>query len=66
MADDQDDSQKTEEPTPRKLEDALKKGQVPKSQEVSNWFMIGTGTLIVAVFAPGMMAGGARFALHIP
>ena len=57
MADDQDDSQKTEEPTPRKLEDALKKGQVPKSQEVSNWFMIGTGTLIVAVFAPGMMAG---------
>jgi flagellar biosynthesis protein FlhB len=57
MSDDQDDSQKTEEPTPRKLEDALKKGQVPKSQEVSNWFMISAGTLIVAVFAPGMMAG---------
>jgi len=57
MAGDEDDSQKTEEPTPRKLEDALKKGQVPKSQEVANWFMITAGTLIVAVFAPGLMAG---------
>ena len=57
MSDDQDDSQKTEEPTPRKLDDALKKGQVPKSQEVSNWFMISAGTLVVAVFAPGLMSG---------
>jgi flagellar biosynthesis protein FlhB len=57
MSDDQDDSQKTEDPTARKLEDALKKGQVPKSQEVSNWFMISAGTIIIAVFAPGMMAG---------
>jgi flagellar biosynthesis protein FlhB len=57
MADDEDDSQKTEEPTPRKLDDALKKGQVPKSQEVSNWFMISAGTIVVAVFAPGIMSG---------
>ena len=64
MADDQDDSQKTEEPTPRKLEDALKKGQVPKSQEVSNWFMISTGTIIIAVFAPGLMSG-VRDALYL-
>jgi len=56
MSEDQDESQKTEEPTPRKLEDALKKGQVAKSQEVGNWFMISTATIIVAVFAPGIMS----------
>ena len=40
MADDQDPSQKTEEPTDKKREDALKKGQVAKSQEVGHWFMM--------------------------
>ena len=60
MADDQDDSQKTEEPTPRKLDDSLKKGQVAKSQEVGNWFMISAATLVVAVFAPGIMGDTAQ------
>jgi flagellar biosynthetic protein FlhB len=40
MADDQDPSQKTEEPTDKKRADALKKGQVAKSQEVGHWFMM--------------------------
>lgn len=40
MADDQDPSQKTEEPTDKKRSDALKKGQVAKSQEVGHWFMM--------------------------
>lgn len=40
MADDQDPSQKTEDPTDKKLSDALKKGQVAKSQEVGHWFMM--------------------------
>lgn len=41
MADeDQDDSQKTEEPTQKRLDDALKKGQVPFSREVTSFLMI--------------------------
>lgn len=46
-----DDAQKTEEPTQKKLEDAHKKGQVAKSREVSNWFMLAGIALVVALFA---------------
>ncbi|WP_186400178.1 flagellar biosynthesis protein FlhB [Stappia sp. P2PMeth1] len=53
MAEQNDDAEKTEDPTQKKLEDALKKGDVAKSQEVSTWFaMLGTG-LVVALLAPG-------------
>jgi len=53
MAEQDDDAEKTEDPTQKKLEDALKKGDVAKSQEVSTWFaMLGTG-LVVALLAPG-------------
>lgn len=41
MADeDQDDSQKTEDPTQKRLDDALKKGQVPNSREVTSFAML--------------------------
>ncbi len=45
-----DDSQKTEDPTPKKLEEARKKGQVALSREVNNWVMLMAGTLIIGVF----------------
>ena len=35
MADDTDSGDKTEKPTPKKLADARKKGQVPKSRDVT-------------------------------
>ena len=55
MAEDStDQSQKTEEPTQKKLDDSRKKGQVPSSREVNNWFMILAGTIIVAMIAPSM------------
>jgi len=54
MADDKDDAQKTEEPTAKKLEDAFKKGQVPKSQEVGHWFMTMGITLVVMIFIAGL------------
>ena len=41
-----DDAEKTEEPTPKKIEDARKEGNVPKSQDAS-----GVGTLFVAILA---------------
>lgn len=53
MAEQDDDAEKTEDPTQKKLDDALEKGDVAKSQEVSTWFtMLGTG-LVVALLAPG-------------
>ena len=57
MADDQDDAQKTEEPTQKKLEDAHKKGQVAKSQEVGHWFMTMGITLVVLIFMAGLGRG---------
>ena len=54
MAEDTDDSQKTEEPTPKRLQDARNKGQIPSSREVNHWFMILAGTVIVAMLAPAM------------
>lgn len=50
MAGDQDESQKTEEPTPKRLEEAHKKGEVAKSQEIKHWFMILGGTLVIMIF----------------
>ena len=41
-----DDQEKTEEPTPKKIEDARKEGNVPKSQDMS-----GLITLFVAILA---------------
>lgn len=39
MAEEEDQSQKTEDPTPRRLEEALKKGQVINSREVTNFLV---------------------------
>ena len=56
MAEDQDNSQKTEDPTQRKLEEARKKGDIAKSLDVPIWF------LIMAI--AGIMAGaGPIFAM---
>ncbi len=41
MADeDQDDSQKTEEPTQKRIDDAVRKGSVPSSREVTSFLLI--------------------------
>lgn len=55
MSDDGDDDNKTEDPTPKKLEEARKKGQVPLSREVNNWVMLSAGTLVVLSMGPQMM-----------
>lgn len=52
MSDDQDDAQKTEDPTPKKIEESRKKGQVALSREVNSWIMLFAGTLIVSGLAP--------------
>lgn len=61
MADeDQDESQKTEEPTQRRLEEAVKKGQVPTSRELTSFMMLLIFALILIWLAPVMMKHAVR------
>jgi flagellar biosynthetic protein FlhB len=55
MAEDTDD--KTEDPTQKRLDDALQKGDVAKSQEVNTWFIIAGATLVLSTFS-GSVGGG--------
>lgn len=57
MAEDSDATDKTEDPTQKKLDDALLKGDVVKSQEVNNWFIVAGGTLVLMTFAGSMSEG---------
>src|SRR5580704_6884396 len=50
MAEDRDDTEHTEDPTPRRLEEAIKRGDVFRCFEVSTWFMIAGGTFTLMVF----------------
>lgn len=45
--------EKTEDPTHKKLEDARKKGDVVKSQEVNTWFLMLGVTVAMAIFSAG-------------
>src|SRR5487761_1691291 len=51
MADDRDDNEQTEDPTPKRLNEAIKRGDGVKSAEVNTWFMIAAGALVLMVFA---------------
>ncbi|MGN6147555.1 MAG: EscU/YscU/HrcU family type III secretion system export apparatus switch protein, partial [Rhizomicrobium sp.] len=50
MADDRDDSQRTEEPTQRRLEEAEKHGDIVKSTEVTTFIVLLGATLTIAIF----------------
>lgn len=50
-----DEAQKTEDPTPKKLEESRKKGQVALSREINNWVMLFAGTVLIAGLATTMM-----------
>ena len=49
MADDNDASSKTEEPTPRKLEEARRRGEVAKSQDLPSWAALAASWGVIAV-----------------
>ncbi|WP_350334831.1 flagellar biosynthesis protein FlhB [Coralliovum pocilloporae] len=59
MADETDQSEKTEDPSQRKLEEAHKKGDVPKSQEVTTWFSVFGIALALMIFGSSMSSGMA-------
>ena len=54
MAGQDDDTERSEDPTQRKLDQALERGDVAKSQEVNTWFVIAASTLIVYGYASSM------------
>ncbi|MBR1777693.1 MAG: flagellar biosynthesis protein FlhB [Alphaproteobacteria bacterium] len=55
MADEQDESSKTEEASERKLERAREEGNVPLSQEVKSWFMLFAALMMLWGLAPYVM-----------
>jgi flagellar biosynthesis protein FlhB len=59
---DEDLSEKTEDPTQKRLDDALERGDVVKSQEVNTWFIIAGATLALSAFSGsiGTMNGSLR------
>ena len=63
MADESDSSDKTEDPTQKRLDDAHEKGDVAKSQEVNTWFVIAGATLVLSSFS-GSIGGGIMMPLR--
>jgi flagellar biosynthesis protein FlhB len=63
MADETDSSDKTEDPTQKRLDDAHEKGDVAKSQEVNTWFVIAGATLVLSSFS-GSIGGGILMPLR--
>lgn len=55
MSDEQDESSKTEDPTPKRLEESRRKGQVAMSRELNSWLMLFTATLLIMSMSGPMM-----------
>src|SRR6187402_2387026 len=53
----EDDTERSEDPTQRRLEEALQRGDVVKSQEVSTWFVIAGAALVLMSFSGPMGKG---------
>src|ERR1700760_3113033 len=63
MAEEDDSSgDKTEDPTQKRLDEALERGDVVKSQEVNTWFMIAGATLVLSSFSGSI--GGLQMPLR--
>jgi flagellar biosynthetic protein FlhB len=60
MAEEQDKSQQTEQPTQKRLEQAHDAGDIVKSVEVSAFVLLGGGTLAIAMFGRSTATGIAQ------
>src|SRR3954469_10454508 len=63
MAEGQEDTERSEDPTQKRLDEALERGDVVKSQEVNTWFVIAGGALLLMAFS-GPMANGLATTLR--
>src|SRR5215469_3522977 len=57
MAEQSNETEKTEQPTQKRLDEALKRGDVVKSQEVNTWFVLAGAALILMAFSGPMGSG---------
>jgi flagellar biosynthetic protein FlhB len=57
MAENQDQSQKTEQPTQKKLDDAVERGDVTQSADIVAWFVLSAMTLLLAFWGSGAVRG---------
>ncbi|MFC4348360.1 flagellar biosynthesis protein FlhB [Kordiimonas lipolytica] len=60
----QDDSQKTEEPTPKRLREAEEKGDVAQSQEVKTFFMLFIAAIVIGA-GGGFMGTSVTNVLYV-
>ena len=65
MAEGGDDQERSEDPTQKRLDDAVKKGDVAKSQEVNTWFLLAGGTFALYSFGGFTADRLARAFSHI-
>jgi flagellar biosynthetic protein FlhB len=63
MADENDSSDKTQDPTQKRLDEAHDRGDVVKSQEINTWFVIAGGTLVLSSFS-GSIGDGIMMPLR--
>jgi len=63
MAEEGDDTDKSEDPTQKRLDEALRRGDVVKSQEVNTWFIMAAATLILMAFS-GQMGASLQTSLR--
>src|ERR1700754_2738689 len=54
MADEDDSEDKQLDPSQKRLDQALERGDVVKSQEINTWFVIAGGTLVLSTFGGSM------------
>jgi flagellar biosynthesis protein FlhB len=57
MAEEREQSERSEEPTQKRLDEAIRRGDVVKSQEVNTWFIIGAAALNLMIFSRSMGGG---------
>jgi len=57
MAEERDDSDKTEDPTLKRLDEAVRRGDVAKSQEVNTWFVMAAAALVLVGFSGSLASG---------
>jgi flagellar biosynthetic protein FlhB len=57
MAEDRNDAERTQDPTQKRLDEALDRGDVVKSQEVNTWFILAGGALVLMAFSDPIGVG---------
>ena len=57
MAEQDDDTERSEDPTQKRLDEAVERGDVAKSQEVNTWFVLAGGTLVLMAFSGAVSSG---------